>query len=118
MQAHHHIEPPPPQHGDLPIGAVETIRQDYIVTLQRGMEAMEEPGLTGLLALDATDCRRYNRSTGSRQHDHEAGDRKAQPWLLAPRLRIRLLVGRRVWHGDPEPSTILAVAQTAGDPQI
>ena len=101
MQPHHDIDPPAQQQGDLPIGAVETIRQDHIVALKRGMQAMEEHGLTGLRALDPPDCRRQDRSTGQRQHDDEAGDRKAQPRRLAARLGILLLVGLRVRHGDP-----------------
>src|SRR4030095_346390 len=101
MRTHPDIDPLSQQQGDFPIRAVETVGQDHIVALQRGMQAVKEHGLTGLLALDATDCRRYDRSTGQRQHDHEAGDRKAEPRRLAPRLRILLLVCLRVWHGDP-----------------
>jgi hypothetical protein len=101
MQPHDDIDPPALQQGDLPIGTIETIRQDDIVALQMGMQAMEEHGLTALRALDPTDCRRQNRATGQRQHDHEAGNRQAQPWLLAARLGIRLLVRLRVWHGAP-----------------
>ena len=62
---------------------------------------MEEHGLTALRALDPPDRRRQDRATGQRQHDHEAGDRKAKPRLLAARLGILLLVGLRVRHGDP-----------------
>ena len=62
---------------------------------------MAEPGLTGLLALEATDCRRQDRPTGQRQHDREAGARKTEPRRLAPRLRILLLLRLRVGHGDP-----------------
>src|SRR5207249_6581710 len=77
-----------------------TVCQDDIVALKRGMQTMEEHGLTGLPALDAPDCRRQDRSTGQRQYDHEAGHRKAEPRRLAPRLRILLLVRLRVWHRD------------------
>ena len=52
MQPHHSIDAPAQQPGNLPIRAVETIRQDDIVALQRGMQAMEEHGLTALRALD------------------------------------------------------------------
>jgi hypothetical protein len=101
MRPPHDIDPLSQQQGDFPIRAVATVGQDHIVALQRGMQAMKEHGRTGLLALDATDCHREDRSTGPRQHDHEAGDRKAEPWRLAPRLRLRLWVCLRVRHGDP-----------------
>jgi hypothetical protein len=65
------------------------------------METLEEQGLAALRPLAPPDCRRQDRATGQRQHDHEAGDRKAEPWPLAAWLGIRLLVGLRVRHGDP-----------------
>jgi len=101
MQPHDDIDPPTQQQGDLPIGAVEAIRQDHIVPLKMGMQAMKEHDLTGLLPLDAPHCRCQARATGQRQHDDEAGNRKAEPRRLAARLWIVLLVRLRVWHGDP-----------------
>jgi hypothetical protein len=58
MRPHHDIDSLSQQQGNFPIRAVETVCEDHIVALQRGMQAMKEHGLTGLLALDATDCRR------------------------------------------------------------
>jgi hypothetical protein len=63
-QPHHAIDPLPPQQSDLPIGAIETIRQDDIPTLQRGIQAMEEHGLAALLTLGPPDGRRQDRATG------------------------------------------------------
>src|SRR5229473_2781019 len=65
------------------------------------MQAMKEPELTRLLALETPHCRRQDRPTGQRQHHDATGDRASHAWRLAARLRRVLLVRRRVGPGDP-----------------
>jgi hypothetical protein len=99
MPPHAHVNPPLAQQRDLPVRAIRAIGEDDLIALQRPMEGMAKPGLTRLRALETPQRRAAPRPAGSRQHDHDPGNRAAHARRLAPGLCIRLLVLLGVGHG-------------------